>query len=162
MVSTYSIGGHLFMNSKPVIRRRHGAELKARVLSACDEPGASISAVALAHGLNANLVRKWREGRGLKRAGLVAPPAPSSAIQPVAAPARAARVVGTQFVPIVLAGTDPAKHADLSSTPVAAQGDPTIHIELRRGPSSLTVHWPASASADCAVWLRELSGGWLK
>jgi transposase len=162
MVSTYSIGGHLFMNSKSVIRRRHGAELKAQVLEACNEPGASIAAVALAHGLNANLVRKWREGRGLKRSGLVAFPASSSASQPVAVPGRSSPVVGAQFVPVVVSGMDPAKSADQPNAPVAAQGEPTIHIELRRGPSSLTVHWPASASADCATWLRELAGGWLK
>ena len=40
-------------NSGP--RRRHSDELKAKVLAACDEPGASSSGVALAHGLNANL-----------------------------------------------------------------------------------------------------------
>ena len=51
-------------------RRRHAAEFKAKVLAACNEPGASISAVALAHGLNDNQVRKWRQGRGLKRAGI--------------------------------------------------------------------------------------------
>lgn len=43
-------------------RRRHGAELKRRVLAECAEPGASVAAVALAHGLNANLVHKWRRG----------------------------------------------------------------------------------------------------
>ena len=61
------------MHSKPVPRRRHSAELKAKVLSACNEPGASIAAVALSHGLNANLVRKWLVGRGLKRTGIRAP-----------------------------------------------------------------------------------------
>jgi transposase-like protein len=53
-------------------RRRHSDELKAKVAAACGEPGASISAVALAHGLNANLVRKWRTGRGAKPAGTAA------------------------------------------------------------------------------------------
>ena len=33
-------------------------EPKAEVVAACEQPGASISRVALAHGLNANLVRK--------------------------------------------------------------------------------------------------------
>ena len=56
-------------NSGP--RRRHSDEIKAKVLAACDEPGASISGVALAHGLNTNLVRKWRSGRGVKRAVMV-------------------------------------------------------------------------------------------
>jgi transposase len=51
----------------------HGAEFKAQVLAACRQPGASVAAVALAHGLNVNLVRKWLVGRGLKRTGLVAP-----------------------------------------------------------------------------------------
>jgi transposase-like protein len=37
--------------------RVHGAEFKARVLAECQQPGASVVAVALAHGLNVNLVR---------------------------------------------------------------------------------------------------------
>jgi transposase len=41
-------------------RRRHDDELKDRVLSECAAPGASVAQVALAHGLNANLVHKWR------------------------------------------------------------------------------------------------------
>lgn len=54
-------------------RRRHGAELKARVLEQCEQPGASVARVALAHGLNANLVHKWRQrGRCRVDAGLVA------------------------------------------------------------------------------------------
>lgn len=40
-------------------RRRHGVEFKAAVIGDCLEPGVSIAAVALAHGLNANLLRKW-------------------------------------------------------------------------------------------------------
>jgi len=34
-------------------------EYKRAVVARCLEPGASLSAVALAHGFNANLVRKW-------------------------------------------------------------------------------------------------------
>lgn len=75
-------------------RRVHGAEIKSKVLAECGRPGASVSAVALAHGLNANLVRKWMQGRGLQRAGLpaddeqarvalAAPPRPAEAV-PVA------------------------------------------------------------------------------
>ena len=37
-------------------RRRHAAQLKEQVLAECAEPGASVAAVALARGLNANLV----------------------------------------------------------------------------------------------------------
>ena len=46
--------------AKPRTRRRHDEELKRQVLAQCAEPGASVAKVALAHGLNANLVHKWR------------------------------------------------------------------------------------------------------
>jgi transposase len=39
-------------------RRRRADDLKARVLAACAEPGASVAAVAQAHELNANLVHR--------------------------------------------------------------------------------------------------------
>ena len=45
-------------------RRRHDDELKLKVLSECAAPGASVAQVALAHGLNANLVHKWRRQAG--------------------------------------------------------------------------------------------------
>ena len=40
-------------------RRKHSAEFKAKVVSACRKPGVSIAAVALANRLNANLLRRW-------------------------------------------------------------------------------------------------------
>ncbi len=40
-------------------RRRYDPESKARLVAACLEPGVSISGLALAHGVNANLLRKW-------------------------------------------------------------------------------------------------------
>ena len=49
-----------------VRRRRYGAAMKAQILAECERPGASIAAVAMAHGVNANLVHKWR-ARAAKR-----------------------------------------------------------------------------------------------
>ena len=41
-------------------RRRYDPASKARLVAAClDEPGVSISGLALAHGVNANVLRKW-------------------------------------------------------------------------------------------------------
>jgi transposase len=40
-------------------RRRHSAEFKARVLAECAQPGVSVAGVALANGVNANMVHKW-------------------------------------------------------------------------------------------------------
>ena len=51
-------------HSKRGGRRRHDDELKVKVLSECGVPGASVAQVALAHGLNANLVHKWRRQAG--------------------------------------------------------------------------------------------------
>ena len=42
-------------------RRRHSAELKARILAECAVPGASVAKVAMAHGINANIVHGWRK-----------------------------------------------------------------------------------------------------
>jgi transposase len=42
-------------------RRRYGAELKAQILAECDAPGASVAKVAMAHGINANIVHGWRK-----------------------------------------------------------------------------------------------------
>ena len=47
-------------DAKSATRRRHGIELKRQVLAECAVPGASVAQVAMAHGLNANLVHKWR------------------------------------------------------------------------------------------------------
>lgn len=53
-------------------RRRFDAASKERLVSACLRPGSSISGLALAHGVNANLLRKWvgkrlAEGRAAER-----------------------------------------------------------------------------------------------
>ena len=64
MVSTKGIQVDTMEHAKRAGRRRHDDELKAKVLSECEAPGASIAQVALAHGLNANLVHKWRRRVG--------------------------------------------------------------------------------------------------
>ena len=142
-------------NSGP--RRRHSAELKAKVLAACAEPGASISGVALAHSLNANLVRKWRSGRGTKRSGMAITPAASNAAT------LALSGAAPEFVAVEMPA--PAKSAArVAAEPTAASPtvEPTISVELRRGPLHLNVRWPTSAAEDCQAWLRELSSGLLK
>lgn len=49
------------MDLSPLIRRRrrqHAPEFKQGLVALC-QPGVSTSAVALAHGINANLLRRW-------------------------------------------------------------------------------------------------------
>ena len=40
-------------------RRRYETTSKERLVAACLEPGVSVSRLALEHGVNANLLRKW-------------------------------------------------------------------------------------------------------
>jgi transposase len=48
-------------SDKVVRRRRYGDELKAQVVAECSSPGASVAKVAMAHGINANVVHRWRQ-----------------------------------------------------------------------------------------------------
>ena len=68
--------------AKPRTRRRHDSELKQLVLAECAVPGASVAMVAMAHGLNANLVHKWRRA-------LQTPERPAATFVPVAVAAAA-------------------------------------------------------------------------
>ncbi|MEO6852689.1 MAG: transposase [Rhodoferax sp.] len=40
-------------------RRIHSDEFKAAVVASCLQPGISMAAVAMANGINANLLRRW-------------------------------------------------------------------------------------------------------
>lgn len=42
-------------------RRRYDAALKAQIVAECGEPGKSMANVAMAHGINANIVHGWRK-----------------------------------------------------------------------------------------------------
>jgi transposase len=69
MVSTKTVGGHMDLEHmgsgvEPLTitsngRRYFDADHKRHVVEQCLAPGASVAAVSLAHGFNANLVRKW-------------------------------------------------------------------------------------------------------
>ena len=60
------------MTSDKKTRRRYSAAQKAQVLAECGEPGASVAKVAMAHGINANIVHRWRQ---LSRDGAAVGPA---------------------------------------------------------------------------------------
>ena len=106
-------------DSKKIVRRRYSAELKRQILSECEQPGASVASVALSHGINANVVHKWRRLAG------------------------AARLPVASFVAVALPAPTCTVQAD-------------IHMELRRGATTMTISWPSGAAADCAAWMREL------
>lgn len=118
--------------------RRHGAEFKAQVIRACRQPGVSIAAVALANGLNANMLRRWVVEA--ERVGAMAVSCQGAV--GVNAAAVASGLPG--FVAVQM------------PSPPAAPTEPDIHIELKRGPTTIVMRWPASQAGACATWLREL------
>lgn len=94
-----------------------------------------MAAVALANGLNANLVRRWVVTEEREQHG--------KSIQ-AAAPSGPATVDHT-FIPI-----------QVERAPVSTMQE--ITIELRRGATSVKVALPLAAAAECTGWLRELLG----
>lgn len=122
------------METKRIARRKHSAELRAQVVQACRQSGASVAAIALRSGLNANMVHRWlrQDARVLGSGG------DSSSVQVTNRLA--------EFVPLQLPS---AAVADMASD---------IRVEVRRGASSITVRWPMQGARDCAAWLRE----WLR
>jgi transposase len=110
-------------------RRRYSAEFKAEAVAACQQPGVSMAGVALARGLNANLLRRWVV----------------EAEQTGSAPVRAHRASvesSSGFVPIPL---------------MSSPAEPAIRIELRSSSGVVIVQWPVSAASECAALLRELT-----
>ena len=114
-------------------RRFYSPELKVQVVAQCRADGASIAAVALAHGINANIVHRWLREHA-------AAPAP----QPV-----------NPFIPLNL---PPPAVADDAPVRVAGSPSADIRVEIRRGTGVITVSWPVEASSSCADWLRD----WLR
>lgn len=120
------------------LRRRHSAQFKQSTVAQCMSPGVSIAAVALHHGLNAGLLRKWViEAERQSRANLVASPTAPAARDGSVAPGMAS------FVPLTMPAPKP-EHA--------------IHIELQRAGATVSIRWPAGAARECAAWLREWLG----
>lgn len=108
-------------------RRRYSAEFRAQVVGECNAPGASVAATALAHGINANLVHRWRrQEREQSRAS----------------------AAGTEFIPIAIPPVTNGGAAERPREP--------IEVRLRHGATQVHVRWPAEAARECAAWLTEL------
>jgi transposase len=118
----------------PVRRHaRYSEEFKRQVVAACLEPGISTAAIAQAHGLNANMLRRWvnqSTQASSSQATRTTRARPSAQARP-------------DFIPVKLAPAAPTQAAD-------------IRIELPHATGSIQIHWPMAASTQCAQWLREV------
>lgn len=127
-------------------RRRHSASLKMQLVAACDVPGASVAGVALAHGINANMVHKWRREQQARSSG-AAPTKPGQRLS--------GRRTSAAEAPTALAAQSAPMFVPLSLGPVSAASS-DIRVEIRRGGNVVNVSWPASAAQGCAAWLAAL------
>ena len=118
-------------------RRIHSAEFKAHIVAACCKPGVSSASVAMANGINANLVRRWVKESEVG----VEMELGSTAKEPQKA--RPARTSMPKFLPLPI----PAPASSVSAD---------IHIELQRGATTVKVTWPVGAASECAAWMREV------
>jgi transposase len=60
--------------SRPRTRRSYSDEFKARVMAECEQPGTSVAKVAMSHGINDNVVHRWRQLAREGRPGAVSAP----------------------------------------------------------------------------------------
>ncbi len=116
-------------------RRRYTEEFKKQATEACLIPRVSIASVALANGLNANLLRRWVTERQEAVAGSVTLPDqhPLEITEP--------SIPG--LVPITVAMPE-----------IPPSGE--IKIEIHRNQMLISITWPVSQSTSCADWLRDL------
>ena len=118
-------------------KRTYSADTKAELLAACRAPGASIAAVASAHGMNANVLHRWLKESSQSRAPI------GSGAGTGATAATAADIAG-QRVPSFIALPLLTKPAE----PVERE----IKVEVRKGGLVMTVSWPMSAASEFACW----------
>jgi transposase-like protein len=109
-------------------RRRHSEEFRKSVVAASRQPGVSVSAVALANGLNANLLRRW-----IKESGERVPVRRPSAVNPVVAP--------MTLVPVAVESGESVEE---------------IRIDIRRAGMAVQLAWPAGRLAELSGLLKEL------
>ncbi|WP_146180576.1 IS66-like element accessory protein TnpA [Limnohabitans curvus] len=111
-------------------RREYSKEFKAELLAKCQEPGASIGGVAIAHGLHPNMLHRWmREARLARALSCRADAEPPAA-----------------FVPIPLAAV---------ITPCGSEPPVTeaVQLRLQRGEVVVNLQCPLS---QCGALLREI------
>jgi transposase len=111
-------------------RRRHSEEFRARVVASCRQPGVSVVAVALAHGLNANLVRRWIK-ENAERLPVTRRPMTNPVVEPL------------MVVPVTL---DSSKD----------RRDEAIRIDIRRSGMAVQLAWPATRTAELSGLLKDL------
>lgn len=98
---------------------------KAALVAACRQPGASVAAVAMAHGVNANLLRKWLVRQS---AGAAMQPQRGSRQREESLPNDAA--TAAQFLPVALAPAPVTKQEEIEASAAIPKATGMIQIHL--------------------------------
>jgi len=99
-------------------RRRYTAAFKSELVDRCLQPGASVSAIALENGINANVLFRWRRLQ-LRAASGTQRPGTTQAM----------------LLPVKVTAASPEQHA-LSSRPLVPEGI----IEIDTGAARVRLH----------------------
>lgn len=111
----------------PLVRQRYSREFKRQIVEQSLSPGTSIAAVAQRHGVNANLLHKWRWSY---RHGELGPITASSTLLPVPI-----------IAPVRLANNKPGKTATINASQAAALNRGNAgHLELIFNEARVLVH----------------------
>ena len=113
-------------------RRRYTRAFKLQVLAEARQPGESLTAVAVRHRLNPDMVHKWRKA--------VERPAQGEFLR----------------LPVPGAPIPPSESEPSPASDDAHQND-TIRMEVPTPCGQLVVHWPASQLPQSIAWLRALT-----
>ena len=112
--------------------RRHSEEFRARVIELARQPNTSVAAVALANGLNANMLRRWvRDAEVAGMAGDKVAALPAFVQLPMQTPPSPATVAPEQ---------------------TAAR----VEVEIQRNGTTVRANLPVDSRS--AAWLREVMG----
>lgn len=125
-------------------RRTYTRQFKAEMVAQCLQEDVSLASLAVEHGMNPNVLHRWvteHERYGHHCLSDEDLPPHQQAALAVSAPQAA-----TRFIPVPF------------SPPSQSVSNESIHLELKRGTSTVNISWPVSAAAQCADLLRE----WLR
>ncbi|MDR5806463.1 transposase [Caballeronia sp. LZ001] len=116
-------------------RRTYSASFKSELINQCRQVGVSCSAVAISHGLNPNVLRRWIKAAA--DPSDATPPGPNSLD------------IDVKAAFIALPMTVPTPQA-----PDAAQVN--VRIDIQRNGTTVSVLWPQLCLSESAAWVREV------
>ena len=126
-------------NPLKATKRRHSVAFKRKLVKLTEEAGASVAAIALAHGINANLLFKWRRTQATR-------------------PARRKPAAQAILLPVTMASLPPASAIiDLPMPAPAARASParaaaTGSIEIEVGGARVRLRGSVdAASVRCVL-----------